>query len=144
MNDGQLQALAYALQHGRNGLVEAMQASLDLGAVALLNATVTIDFKAQQALGTPVVVIQHAPQIDASWMSKLTPREISVAELILAGESNKLIARNLGISLATVKDHVHRILQKAGVPSRAALCGTATGRRGELNSLSVKSTMASF
>jgi DNA-binding NarL/FixJ family response regulator len=33
--------------------------------------------------------------------------------------SNKEIARDLSLSLATVKHHVHHVLQKLGLPRRA-------------------------
>src|SRR5215813_9666348 len=40
----------------------------------------------------------------------LTPREHEVLERIASGESNKVIARSLGLSLHTVKRHVANIL----------------------------------
>jgi DNA-binding NarL/FixJ family response regulator len=40
---------------------------------------------------------------------------------VAAGLSNKKIAGKLFISLATVKDHVHRILAKTSLPNRAAI-----------------------
>jgi len=49
----------------------------------------------------------------------LTHREREVLELLAGGLSNKLIARRLGLSLATVKNHVHSILEKWDVHSRA-------------------------
>jgi two-component system, NarL family, nitrate/nitrite response regulator NarL len=52
--------------------------------------------------------------------ASLTPRERQVVELLDAGLSNKEIARRLSIRLATVKNHVHNILEKLKV-----------GRRGE-------------
>lgn len=51
--------------------------------------------------------------------AQLTPRETEVGELLCRGASNKQIARNLGLQLATVKNHVHNILEKLGVRSRA-------------------------
>ena len=42
----------------------------------------------------------------------LTAREREIVELIDAGLSNKLIARQLGIELPTVKNHVHHIIEK--------------------------------
>lgn len=49
----------------------------------------------------------------------LTPREAEIGDLLCRGVSNKQIARTLGLQLATVKNHVHNILEKLGVRSRA-------------------------
>jgi len=49
---------------------------------------------------------------------QLTPREAEIGELLARGLSNKHIARALGLSLATVKNHVHNILEKLEVGSR--------------------------
>jgi DNA-binding NarL/FixJ family response regulator len=51
----------------------------------------------------------------------LTAREQEVMRLIMAGESNKDIARTLGIGLATVKSHVHNLLHKLGLERRGKL-----------------------
>ena len=48
----------------------------------------------------------------------LTKRETQIAELVVDGLSNKAIASRLSIELATVKNHVHRILEKLRVHSR--------------------------
>jgi two-component system nitrate/nitrite response regulator NarL len=50
--------------------------------------------------------------------SDLTPREREILCHLAAGESNKVIARNLGISDGTVKLHVKAILRKLNVHSR--------------------------
>ncbi|MBN1911251.1 MAG: response regulator transcription factor [Pirellulales bacterium] len=42
----------------------------------------------------------------------LSQREIEVARLVAAGLLNKQIARRLGITLTTVKNHVHQVLTK--------------------------------
>ena len=54
----------------------------------------------------------------------LTGREREVLELLAEGLSNKLIARRLRIAEATVKNHVHSILEKWNLRSRgeAAAC----------------------
>jgi LuxR family maltose regulon positive regulatory protein len=49
---------------------------------------------------------------------KLTARELEVLALIARGQSNKLIARALDLSLHTVKRHVANSLAKLGVASR--------------------------
>jgi DNA-binding NarL/FixJ family response regulator len=49
----------------------------------------------------------------------LTARELEIAMLVAQGLSNKEIARHLHITLATVKNHVHSILNKLQVTRRA-------------------------
>jgi HD-GYP domain-containing protein (c-di-GMP phosphodiesterase class II) len=50
----------------------------------------------------------------------LTPRELEVLLSLIGGDSNQLIADDLGISAKTVGHHVQHIYEKAGVRSRAA------------------------
>ena len=49
----------------------------------------------------------------------LTRREGEVLQLIGRGLSNKEIARDLSLSVATVKHHVHHVLEKLQLPRRA-------------------------
>lgn len=49
----------------------------------------------------------------------LTPRELDVLGAIMDGLTNKLIARQLDISLHTVKFHVESVFRKLGVRTRA-------------------------
>jgi DNA-binding NarL/FixJ family response regulator len=49
----------------------------------------------------------------------LTARELEVLRLIEEGRSNKEIGTALSIELPTVKNHVHRILEKLNVRSRS-------------------------
>lgn len=49
----------------------------------------------------------------------LTPRECVVLREISSGHSNKEIARRLGLSISTIKHHVHKILGKLHVSRRA-------------------------
>jgi DNA-binding NarL/FixJ family response regulator len=49
----------------------------------------------------------------------LTPREIEILELIDRGLTNQQIASRLSLTLHTVKNHVHNLLGKLGVASRA-------------------------
>lgn len=48
----------------------------------------------------------------------LTPRQKDVLGLLLKGQSNKLIARELNLSVETVKDHVAAVLRSLNVNSR--------------------------
>jgi two-component system, NarL family, nitrate/nitrite response regulator NarL len=60
----------------------------------------------------------------------LTARESEIVALIEEGLSNKQIARQLSIELSTVKNHVHRILEKLEVSRRGEVAARA--RRGIL------------
>jgi DNA-binding NarL/FixJ family response regulator len=48
----------------------------------------------------------------------VTPRQADVLTLLLQGKSNKDIARRLGLSVETIKDHVQAVLRALGVSSR--------------------------
>ncbi len=82
-------------------------------------------------LGRPVVVIRPAlnRRLARELFAVLSLRERHVAGLIALGLRNREIAEQLGISLATVKDHVHHILQKSGLASRAALIAACASKR---------------
>lgn len=58
---------------------------------------------------------------------QLTSRERDVLELLAYGLSNADIALRLSVSAATVRSHVHHILQKFAVPSRAQAVIAAYG-----------------
>ena len=65
---------------------------------------------------------------DNSPFSTLTPRETEILGLLAEGQSNKAIARNLGISDGTVKLHVKAILRKLEVHSRVEAAVMAVQR----------------
>ncbi len=56
--------------------------------------------------------------LDADGPTSLTPRESEVLALIGAGRSNVEIARELGLSLKTVQNHVAHVLDKLQVRDR--------------------------
>lgn len=61
----------------------------------------------------------------------LTRRQVEILALLRQGLSNKLIARELGIEIATVKNHVHQILRRLHVERRdQAAAQHAESRRG--------------
>jgi two-component system, NarL family, nitrate/nitrite response regulator NarL len=60
---------------------------------------------------------RHRVSVDGHGL--LTRRESEIVDLIDEGLSNKEIATRLHISLPTVKNHVHHILEKLGVSRRA-------------------------
>ncbi len=78
-----------------------------------------------------VVQGDSLPAREKSPFTDLTPRENEILSLLAEGQSNKVIARNLGISDGTVKLHVKAILRKLGVHSRveAAVIAVEHGLR---------------
>jgi len=66
---------------------------------------------------------------DRSITQQLSPREKSIMQCLIAGDSNKCIARKIDIAEATVKVHVKAILRKIRVQNRtqAAIWGMNNG-----------------
>lgn len=62
----------------------------------------------------------------------LTPRQGDILRLILRGLPNKRIASELGITEATVKEHVTGILERLGVRNRVEAITALRGRRVDL------------
>jgi two-component system, NarL family, nitrate/nitrite response regulator NarL len=60
------------------------------------------------------------------FVERLSPRQHEVFRGLLAGQSNKAIARALGISVATVKLHVQAILRLAGARNRTEAVALAS------------------
>jgi DNA-binding NarL/FixJ family response regulator len=71
--------------------------------------------------GDPPLAI--ARPVNSSLFVRLTRREREIADLLAGGLANGEIAAALMISEATVKDHVHNILRKTGLKTRAAVAG---------------------
>jgi DNA-binding NarL/FixJ family response regulator len=60
----------------------------------------------------------HVPGLMALEAGRLPPRQTEVLELLAQGRTNKEIARQLGISPATVKIHVARLMAWLGAANR--------------------------
>jgi DNA-binding NarL/FixJ family response regulator len=72
------------------------------------------------------VLARRATPVPAA---ELTSRELEIMALVDEGLSNKEIAARLHIQLATVKNHVHNILEKLHVSGRAAAAARTRGLR---------------
>lgn len=105
-----------------NTLVQALQLVLAGGTYVPPLKPLADDapLPAPAAAATPVPDWQDLP---------LTPRQKHVLHLLTQGLSNKLIARELGVSLDTVKDHVAAVLRALGVSSRTQAVVVATQPR---------------
>jgi two-component system nitrate/nitrite response regulator NarL len=101
--------------------------------------TVHIDGECETKLDS-VNELSSSTRLADGEIAVLTRREEQVARLLIAGESNKEIARLLNISVPTVKSHVHNLLGKLGLQRRGRLAlwyeappnavGRAAGARG--------------
>ncbi len=110
------------IQHGATGLIgRSAGVNIFVSALHMILA------------GQKVLPREHSMPIaadvenpDSSLCDILSNRERDVLHGLIAGRSNKAIARDLALSDATVKVHVKAILRKLGVQNRtqAALIGT--------------------
>ena len=71
----------------------------------------------------PSVASAEMPRI-----AGLTPKQMQVLTRLLAGQPNKIIAADLGISRRTVENHRAAIMQRSGATSLPALARMAVGR----------------
>jgi two-component system response regulator DesR len=111
--------LVVLTSHARPGLLAAARRA---GADALLVK--------DQPLRTVLDVIRGAdqprPHVTApAEVPRLTPREREVLELLASGTQAQQIARELGLSLHTVRDHIRAILGKLGAHSQLDAVVTA-------------------
>jgi len=123
MDDEAIVSISAALRALReaDGAIDPNALS-SLAALSEQGIRLTLDLDASRKLGAPLVIARDGPGLD---LSSLTPRQQEVALLVATGLSNKAIARALGLSVATVKDHVHAIFTRLGLTSRAALIAKA-------------------
>ncbi|MFD9905365.1 response regulator transcription factor [Streptomyces sp. NPDC059063] len=66
--------------------------------------------------------LEHLPEAarrTTRMAAELTPRESEVIVLLAQGKSNAEVAEKLSVSMATVRSHVHHVLRKLGVGTRA-------------------------
>ena len=78
-----------------------------------------------------VVPLAPAAALSGAWAElPLTPRQKGVLDLLVRGLANKEIARELNVSVDTVKDHVAAVLKALGASSRtqAVLIATQKSR----------------
>ena len=90
------------------------------GDEALLNAVAQALSRSAESWGRRDEVAQFRARI-----ATLTPRELEVFRLVIAGLLNKQIASELGAALRTIKTHRGRVMHKLGVESVAELARLA-------------------
>jgi len=100
---------------GRDGSILDLVQAIDRA----LTGEVLCSSRLAALLCDRVAVLAGAEQGQRS--SPLTPREREIADLVAEGLSNKEIALELRIGPATVKNHIHSILDKLSVARRSGI-----------------------
>jgi two-component system, NarL family, nitrate/nitrite response regulator NarL len=103
---------------------------LKSGSSALLEHAISLVLSGETYVPLPRTVLVSAvaaePERPTNHMlDRLTDRQRDVFQLLLAGHSNKEIARSLGVLEGTVKVHVRAIMQKLGVKNRTQVAVAA-------------------
>jgi DNA-binding NarL/FixJ family response regulator len=106
------ETLFEALQQVMSGGVYVPPMSMGADNQAQLSASPQVRQVQQQATDAGFQTMPSLTQLG------LTPRQADVLNLLLKGQPNKLIARELGLSVETIKDHVAAVLRSLGVSSR--------------------------
>jgi two-component system nitrate/nitrite response regulator NarL len=114
--------LAWA-EAGASGYISSTAAAADISAMI---AEITAGRQACSAVVVAsllrrVAATAAVPRDHESDPQALTPREFEIVRLVSTGLSNKEIARNLRISVATTKSHVHNALCKLRVQRRSQI-----------------------
>jgi len=108
-----------SLQSGAQGyLLKDMEPDELIAALEEIVAGHTVVAKELTGVLAKAVQGEHPADESASAFADLTPREREILCHLAEGQSNKTIARALGISDGTVKLHVKAILRKLDVHSR--------------------------
>lgn len=81
------------------------------------------EFESASAASAPPV----AERANNALTEPLTSRELEILQLVAAGRSNREIARDLFLSVGTVKAHIHNLTGKLGAANRTE--ASALGRR---------------
>jgi len=100
--------------------------ALKAGATAYLHKNITIDELGNAIRKASVGIPTLSPEATKALIhsttgqesNNLTPRELDVLRLLVAGMNNPEIAEKLGLSRSTIKTHVSNILSKLGISSR--------------------------
>ena len=121
--------LKACLRHGANGyLLKDMEPDeLVVALKKIVNGETVV---APELANTLASIIQDRGKNnmdkEESVFSVLSPREMEILSHLTEGQSNKVIARHLGITDGTVKLHVKSILKKLGLHSRVEAAVLAT------------------
>jgi DNA-binding NarL/FixJ family response regulator len=90
---------------------------------------------AGEALISPALLARLLPKLNRSYRSlgdDLTERELDTLRFLVRGWSNKVIAKEMNLSLNTIRNYVQSVLNKLGAHSKLEAVSTAV-REGIIN-----------
>jgi len=124
-------ARATDIEQARNSVVERVigQALGPQDADRLVHAGRTMPPQQAVDLAMAVASATAPGDPDRSQPVPLTPRERQVAALVASGRTNRQIGRVLGISEKTAEVHLHHVMSKLDVRSRAEVAAWAVAHR---------------
>lgn len=120
-----------ALSAGARGYAHALSAPALLRQVALVTANQGLwvwPELLRQVVGSTYRALGGAHPPNTQALACLTARERDVALAVAAGNSNKEVARKLGITERTVKAHLGAVFRKMRLRDRMQLVLTLTGQ----------------
>ena len=125
-----MEELGFSLRSGANGyLLSDVSKEVLIHSIRLILLGETV-FPSQLATAWATGHLRQAENsADPKILGALTPRETEIVGCLTDGASNKVIARQLGITEATVKIHMKSLIRKIGVQNRtqAALWALHSG-----------------
>ena len=102
---------------------------LPVAAMSVLNAPISdvgVEPRSEQvALPRDVAMPEKEGREPARWERQLSARQMEVLRLMIQGKPNKEIARDLGLSVGTVKNHVAVVLRALDATNRSKAVMTA-------------------
>ncbi|MBK4216480.1 response regulator transcription factor [Paracoccus caeni] len=112
-------ALLASVEAGAAGCVTCEQSIDDL--VAIVRAAISGELACPPRIGrmiqTRLLELSQTRQ-ETERLAQLSQREHHVLSLLSNRQSNKQIARELGLEISTIKNHVHNIIVKLNVRNR--------------------------
>ncbi|MFC5695356.1 LuxR C-terminal-related transcriptional regulator [Pseudomonas sp. GCM10022186] len=119
----------FLARHGIRDVVEVIAHSgqRPVAGISLLRTGDLLPFDAEELQrldgmrGLLDLAVRQLPELRDDSLTDLTPRERQIALLLREGLSNKELARQLEMGLATVKTHLIHLFRKTGARSRTEL-----------------------
>ena len=120
-----------SIQYGAKGylLKSFTEASLKLALSLIMSGEIfvpSVVCKDTRPISSQKIRNETIPGTNSDILQSLTARQFDVLRLIVEGQSNKNIARNLGLMESTVKSHVKVIFEKLNVKNRTQVAMLAT------------------